>query len=240
MRVPLPYPLAIPAESRPTNHILAALTTVELDRLRPDLEPYPFELRDVLYTRGQEMTHVYFPERGVVSLVTLMGEGAGVEAATIGKEGMAGMPVILGETMATARWVVQVPDGSHRIPREVFLTHLEEMPHFKSLVHRYAAALFDFLAQSSGCNASHKLTERCARWILSTDDRMDHTPFLLTQEYLAEMLGVRRPSVSIAASALQNLGLITYTRGNVTVLDRPGLEAASCECYAIIRDRMIA
>ncbi len=234
----LSSPLAIPAESQPTNHILAALTAAEFSRLRADLEPYPFELNDVLYTKGQEMTHVYFPERGVVSLVTLMGEGAGVEAATIGKEGMAGMPVILGETVATARWVVQVPDGSHRIPRVVFLRHLEEIPHFRKLVNRYAAALFDFVAQSSGCNATHKLTERCARWILSTDDRMDRQPFLLTQEYLAEMLGARRPSVSKAASTLQKAGLINYRRGNVTVLDRPGLEAASCECYAVIRDRM--
>ena len=220
-----------------SNRILAAMPAEEYSRLLPDLEPFPLVLEHVLYAPGEEMTHVYFPERGVISLVTVMREGQEVEAATIGNEGMAGLPAFFGQTIATARWIVQVADGSHRVPRRTFLDHVESMPELQRLLGVYAGQLLDQVAQSAACNAVHGLPERCARWLLMAHDRMQGDNFHLTQEFLSQMLGVYRPRVTMAARTLQTAGLITYRRGDVQIIDREGLEDASCECYQATRER---
>ncbi len=205
--------------------------------LAPDLEQFPLVRRHVLYSPGDEITHVYFPERGVISLVTIMQSGQGVEAATVGREGMAGVPVLLGQNVSRTQWIVQIADGSHRVTRRAFTEHLNTLPHLRRLVGEYANVLFDDIAQTSACNALHPLQERCARWLLMSHDRMGESSFHLTQEFLAQMLGVYRPSVTIAAGTLQNAGLIRYRRGNIEILDREGLEDAACECYEVLRRR---
>lgn len=223
--------------TKTANHLLAALSDKEFDRLLPDPEPYPLVLGDLLYSPGESMSHVYFPELGVISMVTVMKDGRGVEAATVGSEGMAGLSVFFGQPIATFRWIVQVADGSYRIPSARFLEILETMPGLRSTLGRYASALIDLVAQSAACNAIYSLTERCARWLLLTHDRMNRTDFHLTQEFLAQMLGVHRPSVTVAVGKLQAAGHITYHRGRVQLLDRSGLEGAVCECYETNRLR---
>lgn len=225
------------AESQVTNRLLAAIPEEELQRLLPELEAYPLVAGDLLYAPGESMPHVYFPEMGVISMVTVMEDGRGVEAATIGNEGIAGLGVFLGQTHATFRWIVQVADGSHRITSARFLQLLETMPVLRAVLLRYSGALIDFVAQSAACNALHSLTQRCARWLLMMHDRVNRQEFHLTQDFLAEMLGVHRPSVTHAAGSLRDAGLITYSRGNLRILDRSGLEGAACECYQMSVDR---
>jgi CRP-like cAMP-binding protein len=225
-----------PAEGIRRNRLLAALAEEELDQLLPVLESVPLVDGMPIYEPNTPISEVYFPISGIVSLVSEMREGT-VEVGTVGREGMTGLPLVLHATTMPSRAFVQVPGHAYRMRGADLLTALRRSSRIERLVYRYALALFDQAAQHAACNRLHALEERCARWLLMTHDRVDGDVLPLKQQFLAEMLGVHRPAVTIAAGALQKAGVIRYTRGKVTVLDRKALEEASCECYSIISRR---
>jgi CRP-like cAMP-binding protein len=217
------------------NRLLLALPPDEYAVLEPLLEPLSFAVKQVAYEAGQRIDHVYFPQTGVMSLtIGVRQRGVTVEVATVGREGMVGLPVFLNSDRDTTRAFVQVAGDTTRISTPAFRQVLQcggRLPH---LLLRYTQVVFAHVAQTAACNQGHSLAQRCARWLLQTQDRVVGDRFELKQEFLGYMLGVHRPSVSVAASALQRQGLISYTRGRVTVHDRPGLEAAACDCYGIM------
>jgi CRP-like cAMP-binding protein len=218
------------------NRLLAALTGEELEEILPRLEPVPLTTGMPIYEPHEPISEVYFPISGVISMVSEMREGT-VEVGTVGREGMTGLPLVLHATTMPSRAFVQVPGHAYRMHGADLCAILRRSPHVERLVYRYVMALFDQAAQHAACNRLHTLEERCARWLLMTHDRVDGDVLLLKQQFLAEMLGVHRPAVTIAAGALQKAGVIRYTRGKVTVLDRNALEDAACECYGIITRR---
>lgn len=225
-----------PGEGISRNRLLGALLSEDLDRILPSLESVPLVDGMPIYEPNKPITHVYFPISGVVSLVSEMREGT-VEVGAIGREGMTGLPLVLHASTMPSRAFVQVPGHAYRIRGADLVDILRSAPRIERLVYRYILALFDQAAQHAACNRLHALEERCARWLLMTHDRVDGDVLPLKQQFLAEMLGVHRPAVTIAAGALQKAGVIRYTRGKVTVLDRAALEDASCECYGIIARR---
>jgi CRP-like cAMP-binding protein len=178
---------------------------------------------------------VYFPTNCVISLVTYLKDGTSVEMATIGLEGMVGLPVFLGSDTMPSRAFGQVAGDSLRITAAAFTAEIERNGPLVRVLNLYTQALFNQVAQTTACNRVHLVQQRCARWLLQTHDRVGSDHFFLTQEFLAQMLGVRRSGVSAAAGLLQKAGLIRYARGWMTVLDRPGLESAACECYGVIK-----
>jgi CRP-like cAMP-binding protein len=192
-----------------------------------------------VYEADQPITHVYFVCDGIISMVSQMREGT-VEVGTVGREGMSGLPVVLDATTMPTRAFVQVPGEALGMSADDLRESMREISELRRILLRYALALFDQAAQHAACNRLHTLEERCARWLLMTHDRVDGDVLRLKQQFLAEMLGVHRPAVSIAAGTLQRAGMIRYSRGKVSVLDRAALESASCECYAIITRRMEA
>jgi CRP-like cAMP-binding protein len=225
-------------EQRPiANRILSSLPQSEYKRILPDLKVVPLKFRTSLHEPGDRMPYVYFPNRGVISMITVLSDGDGVEIATIGNEGMTDLSVFLGQEESDSRLLVQVPGEAMRMASARFRQHLARNPVLRANLGSYAVSLFTLVAQSAACNRKHPIIDRCARRLLMTHDRVDATTFPMTHEFLSEMLGVRRPSVSVAAEALQKAGLIVYRRGRLTILDRDGLEAASCECYRLIRER---
>lgn len=219
------------------NRILSSLPPEAYERILPDLKAVPLKFRLSLHEPGDKMPYVYFPNTGVISMLTVMEDGTAVEIATIGNEGMVDLFVFLGVEESDSRLLIQVPGTAFRMESERFREHVEQIPALRMLLGYYAIGLFALVAQSAACNRMHPMAKRCARWLLMTHDRVDSPEFPMTHNFLSEMLGVRRPSVSVAAESLQAAGLITYHRGKITVLDRPGLEAASCECYGLIRAR---
>jgi CRP-like cAMP-binding protein len=225
------------------NRLLRALSLPMLERLLPQLEPVTLGLKDLLVVRDEPIPFVYFPLAGVVSLVSTLAAGASVEVATVGNEGLVGLSRFLRADSMPFTALVQVPGEGVRLQAEAFDRLLDETPsEFSQLLHRYTQALFNQVAQHVVCNRTHPIAQRCARWLLLTHDRVGGTEFLLTQEFLGQMLGVRRASVTEVAGRLQQAGLIRYRRGIIHALDRAGLEAASCECYNIIKqeyDRLL-
>ncbi|MGC2414051.1 MAG: Crp/Fnr family transcriptional regulator [Stellaceae bacterium] len=206
------------------------------------LEPVVLEYRRPLYDANQPIEFVHFIERGVGSLVLTMTNGQAAEAATIGNEGFVGLPVLLGDGRAPTRVYIQVPGAGLRMKAQTFRDELERSAPMRATMLRYAHAFFNQVAQSAACAIFHSLQQRCCRWLLMTHDRMQSDEFLLTQEFLAMMLGVRRSGVSITAGELQRAGLIRYKRGQVTIIDRRGLEDRSCECYGVSKrefDRLL-
>jgi CRP-like cAMP-binding protein len=202
------------------------------------LEPQHWELKQILYEPGARIDALYFPVDAVVSVLTTLSDGAGVEIATIGNEGMVGSPLVLGSNTMPAREFcqVQVPGQLLRMDREAFADVHSEHDPFREILQLYIQALFSQISQQVACNALHSIEERCSRWLLLTHDRVHSDSFPLTQEFLSQMLGVRRASVTLAAGALQTAGLIRYRRGQMVIQDREGLENASCECYAVLRN----
>lgn len=225
-----------PGEGIGRNRLLGALPAAELEKLLPSLESVPLADGMPIYEPDQRITRVYFPISGIISLVSEMAEGT-VEVGTIGREGMTGVPLVLHATTMPSRAFVQVPGHAYCMRDEDLLTAMRDSATFERLLFRYVLALFDQTAQHAACNRLHTLEERCARWLLMTHDRVDGDVLPLKQQFLAEMLGVHRPAVTIAAGALQKAGVIRYTRGKVTVLDRDALERSACECYKIIARR---
>ena len=224
------------AEAVSANRLLATLEPELLTAVREHLELVDLAARDPVYDRWQPIDNVYFPVDAVVSIVADMGDGSVIEVATVGREGMVGVPALLQAEADDHRSFTQVPGRALRLPAERFLELVEASKPFERLLHRYVQALITQIARSAACNRAHSIDERAGRWLLLTHDRAGRDEFPLTQEFLAQMLGVRRPSVTIAAGMLQKAGFIRYSRGRVTVVDREGLESASCDCYRIIRD----
>lgn len=230
MTVPSSTP-AVPCR----NRILSALPAGEWERLRDSLEPVTLEFRRVLFEPNQTIQHVYFPEDAVVSILGLMEDGSAVETATVGNEGMVGVPVFLGAMQMAGQAFAQIPGTGWRMSAGALREEARRGSPLAQLLGRYTQALFTLVAQSSACNRKHGTEQRCARWLLMTHDRVGGDTFELTQLFLSQMLGVRRATVSETAAQLQGRGLIRYVRGRITVVDRPGLEAAACPCYGIIR-----
>lgn len=217
------------------NLLLNRLPENEQDRIATELTAVDLELRTPLFEAGAPIEHVYFLESGVASVVAARGGGV-VEVATVGNEGMIGLPVFLGTNSVPLDAFIQVPGWGYRLTAGAFRALVDRNPQLHAALNRYTQALFFQIAQSSACNRLHPVEQRAARWILMTHDRVDKGAVLLTQEFLAQMLGVRRATVNEAARALEGRGLIAYRRGRIDVLDRPGLEAAACDCYAAIRE----
>jgi CRP-like cAMP-binding protein len=214
---------------------LAALSDDAYARVSDQCETLPAALKDVLFLADASIDYAYFPQSGCLSLITVMGGGMAVEVGTVGWEGMAGISLLHGVTSVPTQCIVQVAGTIKRIASSTFLVELEDNKELSGLLHRYAQVWTNQVGRSGSCNAVHSIEERCARRLLLTRDRVDSDVLSLTHEFLAVMLGVRRSSVTLAAESLKQAGLIRYTRGKITVLDRLGLEAASCECYAAMR-----
>jgi CRP-like cAMP-binding protein len=216
------------------NALLAALPEAERALLGAELDFVPLPYRQVLQEIDRPIGHLWFPHTGVASMLSEMADGGIVEVATIGREGMVGLPLVLDAGQSAHRLFMQVPGEGHRLTAAAFARLRPRLPALERLLLRYALSLMTQVSQGSACNRLHPIETRCARWMLLTHDRVDGDSFPLTHEFLAQMLGVTRPSVTIAAGMLQKAGLIHYVRGTVSILDRRGLEAAACECYGII------
>lgn len=224
-----PCRIHVPGE----NRLLSALPRDEHDRLLPHLEKVALPLRDILYEANGPIAHVFFPLTGVVSLV-IMDDGFCLEVGTIGNEGVVGTPIFLGAGSSPTRAISQVAGEALRMTTKVFQKEMRRAGPLYALVQRSTQALINQISQSIVCNHRHSVQKRMCRWLLMSHDRVGTDEFHLTHEFLAQMLGVRRPSVTAVAGNLQKAGLITYHRGQITVLDRKGLEAASCECYEVV------
>lgn len=224
------------------NRLLKSLQPEDYERLRQHLQPVEFNYKMPLYQADEHIEFVYFIETGVASLLKTMRNGNAVEAGTIGNEGMVGLPVIFGDSQAPTSVYMQVAGQGLRMRAKTFWQGMQRSASLRTLMLHYAHAVFNQVAQSVACNAFHTLERRCCRWLLMTHDRMQSSEFPLTQEILATMLGVQRPGVSLAAGELQREGLIRYSRGKVTILDRAGLVKRSCECYGVCKkefDRLL-
>ena len=199
------------------------------------MEPVTLKLGDVLSEANQPIGHVYFPDVGMVSLTAQMHEGNTVEIVTIGNDGMVGLSALLGTKTLPFRAYVQVPGHGLRMAVGTFQGLVAKSQSVSDLLQRYVQTIFVQAGQSSACNRVHSIRHRCAKWLLTAQDRVGNVHFSLTQRFLAEMLGVRRAGVNEVCRQLQQEGLIRYSRGHITILDRPGLETAACDCYRVIR-----
>jgi CRP-like cAMP-binding protein len=223
--------------SLPENRLLRALPSAEYDRLRRRMDEVILELGDGVYRANGLIRHVYFPRSGILSKVIDMADGGTVEVATIGREGVAGLPVFHGVEKSPFRVYCQLPPCTClRMPADVFGEESERPGAFRSLLNQYTHARFCQTAQTAACNRLHPLEQRLARWLLMTRDRVGSGDLHLTQQVLAEMLGVRRPSVTLALAILRSSGLIIYSRGRILIRDHARMEAAACECYRAVRD----
>jgi len=221
---------------RENNRLLSMLPPDVTERLQPHIEVIDLALRQSLYTANEPITHVYFPCTAVCSLVLTLDGATSIEIATVGKEGMVGVPVFLGAGSIPGEAFCQVPGRALRLPAAVLIQESRDDGPLHDLLHRYTQAHINQIAQSAACGRAHSIDERCARWLLITHDQVGTDQFPLTQQFLALMLGVRRAGVNAAANILQRAGYIRYGRGVITVTDRPGLESAACVCYRIVRD----
>lgn len=224
------------------NRLLEMLSAKDRARLRPHFEHVQLVYRQPLYDARKRLEFVYFIETGVGSLVNTMKNGEASEVGTVGNEGVVGLPLLLGDDRTPTSLYVQVPGNGLRIKAKAFSAEMARSASMRNVMHRYVHAFFNQVAQSAACNQFHTIQQRCCRWMLMTHDRMESDQFLLTQEFLAMMLGVQRTGVSAAAGALRQAGLIRYNRGNVTILNRRGLERSACECYGVSKrefDRLL-
>jgi len=226
---------SLPKGSAPRNRILAALPKSQLARLAPSLERVTLEAREILFDPDEPIKHVYFPEDCLASIVGVMADGSAVETATVGQEGMVGLPVYLGDGRTSMQAFCQVAGDALRMDARRFRQEVARRGRLPALLGRYAQALIAQIAQSSACNRLHPLRQRCARWLLQTQDRVRSDTFALTHQFLSQMLGVRRTTVTEVTGELEREGLIKNHYGRIAVLDRKGLERAACECYNIIR-----
>jgi len=225
------------AETARGNQLLHALPQSELAQLGPSLALRSINVRDPIVRRGEPVEAVYFPLSCVLSMVAEGAAGEVVEVATVGNEGMVGVSLFLGvDRSTTLQTFAQVPGDALVMRARDFSAHVRASARLAEIMGRYTQALLTQISQSSACNRMHAAEERCARWLLMTHDRVHRDEFELTHEFLAQMLGVRRATVSEVAGVLQAAGVIRYSRGRVTVLDRSALEERSCECYRVIRD----
>ncbi|MFO7541929.1 MAG: Crp/Fnr family transcriptional regulator [Thiobacillus sp.] len=229
------------------NCLLAALPEYEYARLLPNLEPIPMPLGQVLYESGEQMRYVYFPTDSIVSLLYVMEDGASAEIAVVGNEGLVGVSLFMGGQTTPSRAIVQSPGHAYRLKGQLLKDEFARIGGrragvFHDLLLHYTQALLTQMAQTAVCNRHHTLDQQFCRWLLLSFDRLPSNELIMTQELIANMLGVRREGVTEAAGSVQRAGLIQYHRGHITLLDRPGLEARSCECYAVVKqefDRLL-
>jgi CRP-like cAMP-binding protein len=221
----------------PSNRLLAALPASDYARLAPALKIVPLKLKEPIYKPGEPIREVFFPAGGFCSVLTVLENGTMVEVATIGREGAVGVAAMFDGNVGQSLTMVQGEfETCYRLPVEVFREEMDRRGAFYDLVTRYSQALVGLIMQSTACNAVHRVEQRLARWLLMAHDRMEADVFPLTQEFVAMMLGVARPTVTVVAGTLQKAGLIRYQRGQVTIVHRGKLEKASCECYRTATD----
>jgi CRP-like cAMP-binding protein len=218
------------------NRLLATLPKKEYQRLRPSLEEIPLLFEEVIYEAGGTILDVYFPTSGVVSLLAAVEDRATLEVGLVGREGMVGLPVFMDVKTSGNRAVVQGAGSALRMKAKVFRKECQDGGSLPRLLRRYTHSVLTQISQTAVCNRFHPIDARLARWLLMTRDRMGADEFQLTQEFLSNMLGVRREGVNKAAGVLQQQRLIRYSRGSLTILNRPGLEAIACQCYRIIKE----
>lgn len=218
------------------NRLLAALPTADYQRLQPHLELVTLPLRQPIYNEGERITNVYFPRRAIISLVTTLEDGSMMEAGLVGHEGMAGIPLLLGGMTKVHRSFVQMAGEAWRLKATVLQAEFDRGGALQKLLLRYLQSLFTQIAQTGVCNRFHTTEERLARWLLLVADCISSDEFPLTQEFISQMIGVRRAGVTVAAGALSQAGLIRYTRGHISIVDREGLENFSCECYGMVQE----
>ena len=220
----------------PKNRLLAALPAEVYQRLLPHLEVVDLPVEQVIHGYNEPAEYIYFPQQGIVSLVSIMANGATVEVGLVGKEGMVGMQALLGGNTMPNQAFVQVPGQATRIRTEHLQVEFDRGGALQKLLLRYVQALYTQVSQTAACNRLHTIEARLARWLLLVRYSMESDEILLTQEYISQMLGTRRAGVTEAASDLQKAGLIRYRRGKITILDPADLEAVACECYQVVRD----
>ena len=224
------------------NHLLAALPPEDYARLLPALEQVSMPLGEVIYESGVLIRHVYFPTTAIVSLLYVMEDGASAEIAVVGNEGVVGVSLFMGGETTPSRAIVQSAGDAYRLKGQLLKDEFYRAGPMQRLLLRYTQALLTQMAQTAVCNRHHSLDQQLCRWLLLSLDRLPSTELVMTQELIANMLGVRREGVTEAAGNLQRAGLIEYSRGHIAVLDRPGLEARACECYAVVKkefDRLL-
>ncbi len=224
------------------NHLLAALPAEVQSRLFPALEPVLLPLGKVLYESGDTLRHVYFPTDSIVSLLYVMESGASAEISVVGNEGLIGVALFMGGESTTSRAIVQSAGHGYRLLGSLFKEEFNRLNEMLHLMLRYSQALITQMAQTAVCNRHHSIDQQLCRWLLLSLDRLSGPDLVMTQELIANMLGVRREGVTEAAGKLQKLGVIEYSRGHITVLNRPKLEALCCECYAVVKketDRLL-
>jgi CRP-like cAMP-binding protein len=224
-----------PVNSPSQNHLLSSLSTAELQRLLPDLESVEMQLGDVLYESGGKMQYVFFPTTSIVSLFYVLEDGASTEIAAVGNEGILGISIFMGGDTTTSRAVVQSAGFGYRLKVQSLKREFERVGPLFRLLLRYTQALMTQMTQMAVCNRHHSLEQQLCRRLLFSLDRLPNDSLIMTQELIANMLGVRREGVTAAAGNLQRAGLIRYSRGRIDILDRSGLEDAVCECYAVVK-----
>jgi CRP-like cAMP-binding protein len=222
----------------PRNRLLLALPSSDLQQIMPELEHIRCEREQVLMDADSSLDHVFFPDSGVVSVVAVYLDGSIIEMATIGREGCTAVQAVFGAESSSARYLVQIPGCAAMMSRAVFTRAIGSIPSFQSLMYAYVQAFLEQVLVSVACNGAHNLKQRLARWLLMMRDRGDDDALQITQNLLAEMLGVQRPTITNAARELERAGLIARGRRHVSILDRQGLAAASCECYRLVRARL--
>jgi CRP-like cAMP-binding protein len=220
------------------NRLLAALPEAELARLAPHLQLVPMLLGDSLYEPGSQLQHVYFPTTAIVSLLYVMESGSSAEIAGAGNEGMLGIALFMGGDTTPSSAVVQTAGHGYRLPGRVLKEEFNRGGLMQRLLLRYTQALLTQMCQTAACNRHHSIAQQLCRWLLLTLDRLPSNELIMTQELVANALGVRREGVTEAAGHLQAAGCIRYRRGHIAVLDRAGLEARACECYAVVRKEL--
>lgn len=217
------------------NHILKELSADSLARLRPHIERLDLKLGANLFRPNEEITHVYFPEGAMASIVANTERGQSCEIGVVGREGAVGLDVLMGADSSPHESMIQIANSVYRIPTAVIRKEFKRGEETQDLLLRFINKLMIQISQTTLCNRLHSVDERLSRWLLMCHDRVDNSHLELTQEFLAIMLGVTRVSVTLSASSLQTIGYIKYTRGNITVLDRQGLEDSACECYKVVK-----
>ena len=225
------------------NHLLAALPRDEYERLAPHLERVELTLGESLVESGMVMRHVYFPTDSIVSLLCVMEAGDSTEIAVVGAEGIVGISLFMGGETTPSRAVVQSAGSAYRLKGQLLKDEFDRASTLQFLLLRYTQALITQMAQTAVCNRHHSLDQQLCRWLLLSLDRLPTNELVMTQELIANMLGVRREGVTESAGKLQKAGLIAYHRGRISILDRPGLEARVCECYAVVKkeyDRLLS
>jgi CRP-like cAMP-binding protein len=218
------------------NRLLAALPREDYERILPSLGYVSFKLGEIVYESGGQMAYIYFPTNAIISLLYLMENGSSAEMGMAGKEGLVGVALFMGGNTMPNRAVVQSAGGAVRMKADALREEFARGGMFQRLLLRYTQALLTQMSQTAVCNRLHTIEQQLCRWLLLSHDRLDSDELVMTQELIANMLGVRREGVTHAAGRLQEGGLISYVRGRITVLDRRGLEAAVCECYKVVKD----